>query len=274
LPYAGLATVYPVLSGFGQITPEEAMPQSKKAAQMAVDLDETLAEAHFALAMVKWSFDWDWAGAESEFRQTIDISPAFPNAHNTYAHFLLAMGRPPEAIEESRRALELDPSDVYMNEDLAWVYMTAGRFEEATTQAHKTLAMDERAYGVYLILAWIAEKRGDFNTAIAEIERARSIEPNNSLVEMERGYALARAGRSREVKKILNSLKASREYISPYSLAILYAGLAEDDKALFYLNLAYGRRVNEMIALRMEWKFDHLRDDPRFQEILRKMNLM
>lgn len=273
LPYAALAVVYAVMSGFGETTPQEAMPQAKRAAQKAVELDESLAEAHLALASVKWNFDWDWAGAESEFRRAIELAPTLPSARNTYAHFLLTMSRPEEAVAESQKALELAPSDVYMNEDLAWVYLTVGRLEDATAQARKTLEMDERAYGAYLILGWIAQRRGDFKTAIAEIERARAIEPDNSFVEVELAYTLARAGRKIEAEKILAALKAKREYLSPYPQAILYAGLGDKERALFYLNQSFEQRVNEMVALRMEEKLNSLRDDPRFQEIMRKMKL-
>lgn len=276
LPYAGLSVSYNLLCGFGVLMPQEGMSKAKEAALKALEIDDTLGDSHLALALVLWGYDWNWPEAEKEFKRAIELSPSYSPTHNTYAHFLMSMGRIEEALAESRLALELNPNDSYMIEDLAWHYLIARQYDQAIEQCRRALERDSSAYGPHLYLGWAYEQRGMYQEAITELQRARELATDSPHTLAALGHAYAASGNRIEAQRILDELKkpSKQNYVSPYFAAIIYAGLGENDQALENLQKAYEHRMAELVLLKMEPRFDGLRSDPRFQDLLRRVKLI
>jgi tetratricopeptide (TPR) repeat protein len=265
--YAGLALCYSSLGYFQP--PQEVSPKAKAAAMKALEMDETLAEAYTALGKVRQNVDWDWPGAERAFRRAVELNQSSAEAHAGYSGYLVRVGRFDEAIAESKRALELDPVSLGTNLAHAWVSMKARRYDEAIAQYKKTLELDPD-YGLARTqLAWSYAFKGMYAEALAEYKKLG--EPSASATL---GYVLAVSGRRSQALKVLENVRrlSAEQYIGPFRMAILYAGLGDKDLALESLEKAYEQRSAGMHLLKIEPWFNGLRDDPRFQSLLRRMN--
>jgi tetratricopeptide (TPR) repeat protein len=276
LAYSGLADCYTLLPFYGSVLPKEAFPKAKEAALKALQVDETLAEAHTSLAYVKTLNDWDWSGTEREFQRAIELNPSYATAHHWHAVALVTMGRSEEAITESKRALELDPLSLIINRDLGQVFYLARHYDQAIEQYRKTLELDPnfaRAHG-FLGLAYV--QKSMYNEGIAECEKELVVAPSNPYALSGLGYAYAVAGRRAEAQKVLDQLNgmAKRKYVPAKLMAIMFVGLGEKDKAFEWLEKSYKERSIAIFSdITLGPLYDPLRSDPRFADLLRRMNL-
>ena len=273
LAYAGMSDCYVLLSDSGVMTPKEGFPKAEEAATRALAIDEKLAEAHTSLGRVKRDYDWDWPGAEQEFKRAIELNPNYPTAHQWYAVYLSALGRHQEAIAEIRRALKLDPLSLAVNSVTGRVLYLARKYDEAIEQSRKTIEMDPRFASAYQNLGQSYEQKGMYAEAVATFQELNRVAPDNGLAFLGRAYALA--GKTDEAQKILAQLKepSARRYVSSYSVAMVYAGLGDKEQTLAWLEKGYQQRVWQMVFLKVEPELDGLRSDPRFEDLMRRVGL-
>lgn len=273
--FAGLADTYNSLGSYSVLPPAEAFPLAKSAALRALELDPMLAQAHNSLAFVHENYEWDWAVAEKEYRRALELDPADANTLHWYAAFLWEMGRFEECLELSERAHQLDPLSMIVRLDLAAGLERVGRSEEARKQMQTILEIDPVFAPAHAGLGWSLEQEGRLDDAIASFRKAIEHSPGNHVYSASLAHALAQAGRRDEAQRILESLRsrAGTEHVSPYIIGIVYAGLGERDRAFEYLELAYQERDSWLVFMKVQHWLDPLRGDPRFDALLRKMNL-
>ena len=249
--------------------PQEVYPKARTAVSKALELDDSLAEAHAALAYTKLLYDWDWPGAEREFRRALELDPNSPDTDFAYSNFLTMMGRFDEAIAVARHGLSVDPLSLTMNAQLGWVYTYARRYDDAIEQIRRTLELDPQySFARWeLGMAYLFARR--YDDALVEF---RQIAPNGSSGYL--GYLYAVMGKRDDASKVLARMEenSKRYYVDPYEFATVYAGTGDKDTALQWLERSYGERSAEMPNLKIEPLFDNLRSDPRFQDLMRRMN--
>ena len=275
LAYTGLADCYNMLGWYSYLPPKEAFPKAKAAAAKALEIDDTLAEAHASLAYAKAFYDWDWLDVEREFKRAIELNPNYAMGHLWYAGgYLAAMGRLEEAITESKRAQDLDPLLLIINAFHGWWLYFARQYDQAIEQERKTLELDPNFAPAHWVLGQVYEQQERFEVAIAEFQEAVTHSGGSTMMRAALGRAYAVAGKRDEALKMLNELKerAKRSYVSPVGIAIIYVGLGEKEQAFSWLEKAYEDRSTWLIFLKVEPRFDPLRSDPRFQSLLRRMN--
>lgn len=273
LPYAGLADTYVLLGYYSIVSPREAYPEAERAALRAIEMDETLGEAHSSLAGVFMDYRWTWPEVEREYRRALELNPGYAIAHQWYGNYLSAMGRSKEAIQETLRARELDPLSLIININVAWAYHLARQHDKALDEARNTLEMDPDFYWTHLLLGRAFEAKGMHKEAIAAFEKAGTFSRGNSMVLSELGHAYAAAGRRNDAQKILRQLSEVRagEYGSPYDIALIYVGLGQNDVALRWLDKSFQERARALGFAKVEPRLDPLRSDPRFADLLRRM---
>jgi serine/threonine-protein kinase len=269
LAYAGLADSYNVLSTNGVRPPREAFPRAKEAAEKALALDDTLAEAHSALAFIKTVYEWDWHGAEKEFRRAIELNPKYSNAHYFYAFaHLLSLGRMDEANTEIKRALELEPFSLIINTNLGRTLFLARQYDKAIEQYRRTLEMDAGFPRAHERLQEAYEQKGMYADAIADLEKINPEFGSRLRAAYERsgvaGYWRTRIDFDRESKL---------PYVSPYFTAVKYAALGDKDRALESLEKAFNERDTWLVHLKVDPMLDSVRSDPRYTRLLEGMNL-
>jgi serine/threonine-protein kinase len=272
--YAGLAEYYAALtyaSTTSSVPPRDAFLKANAAALKAVELDDTLAEAHTSLAMIATLWEWDWNGAEREFKRAIALNPNYVDARHSYSHLLVDMGRFEESLAQSQRALALDPLDVGMNFHLGFHYYNARQYDQAKTQLQKTIGMDSKFPEAHSILGLVYEQQGLYSKAVAEIER--SVELSGSDQRGSLGHLYAISGRRDDAQRLIDQLQeeSKRQFVSPYYIAKIYAGLGEKSQAFAWLEKAYTERDSNIVSLKVDAEFDSLRPDPRFTDLLRRM---
>jgi TolB-like protein/DNA-binding winged helix-turn-helix (wHTH) protein/Tfp pilus assembly protein PilF len=276
--YSGLADSYLSLGAssiVGGLPPRQGMPEAKAAALKALQIDEALAEAHTSLAMVHLLYDWDLAACEKEFRRAIELDPNYTPAHHWYSHCLLPLGRTEESLAESKRALELEPLQLVVGLHLGWHYLYARQYDQAIEQFRKTLELDPTFPQGQRYTAWAYLQKGMHAEAIAALRAALSGLERDPEIEGELGHALAVAGRRAEALAILEGLRhlSANRYVSPYSVALVHAGLGDRDQALAWLDKACAERSDNMPYLRLEPMLDGLRSDPRFAALVARVSL-
>jgi TolB-like protein/DNA-binding winged helix-turn-helix (wHTH) protein/Tfp pilus assembly protein PilF len=275
LAYVGLADAH-VSSLAASLPSNEVFPQARAAAQKAIELDDTLAAAHAQLGFIIFWYDWDWGASENKFKRALELDPDGPDTHVLYAHLLSNTGRHAEALAEAKRARELDPLNLRINALEAQFLIHAGRTDEALTRLQETLEMDTNYFLAHLYCSSAYIEKGMYSEAISEARRAREISGARSThSEAFLGYALAKSGKEAEARSVLDGLlKSSAErYVSPYHIALVYNGLGEHDEALAWLERAYADRSPGMVFLKVEPKWNNLRSDARFQDLLRRVGL-
>jgi DNA-binding winged helix-turn-helix (wHTH) protein/TolB-like protein/tetratricopeptide (TPR) repeat protein len=272
--YAALADSYAVFGVYNVLPPKEAAPKAKAAAMKAVELDDTVAEAHASLAVAHVA-EGDGAGAEREFRRAIQLNPNYATARQWYSECLTAMGRHDDAIAEMKRALEIDPLSLIINAGLGQSFHAAGRPEPALEQLRKTLEMDQNFYVAHVFLGQVYEQVAKTSEAIAEYRKARLL-TDHPWVLANLGHALAVTGRKGEARRLLGELKrrAKQRYTSPTYIGVIYGGLADTDQAFMWLERAYEKRDPELVAfVRLNPQFRYLHSDPRFVDLMRRVGL-
>jgi TolB-like protein/Flp pilus assembly protein TadD len=272
LAYAGLADVYVLQSGFAAATPKESLPKAKAAAQKALELDNTLGEAHASLGQALFAYDFNFAEANREFRRAIELNPNYATAHHWYAG-LASLGRFDEAVAEIKHALELDPLSVIINADVGTVLCTARRYDEAIEQLRKTLEMDPGFYYARWNLGLALEMKGLTDKAIAEYQKAIALN-DDPLPQALLGRLYARTGRKDEALKILERLPESstQRYVSPYNFALVEMGLGHKGEAITLLERAYDDRDGyDMAFIKTDPLLDPLRGEPQFKVLVQKV---
>jgi serine/threonine-protein kinase len=276
LGYVGLADAYSLLSVYSTtVAPEEAIRKARSAAEKALELDESLAEAHTSLAAVLAYHDWDWERAGREFRRAIELNPGYAPAHYLYGFsYLLPQGRADEAIEQVKRALEYDPLSLIINANLADTYRMTGHYDQAIDQCRKTLDMDSHFLVARMTLGRVYEGKRMYEAAISEFQAAHSGLGNQQpLAQL--GHAYALSSRRRDALGVLKQLQniSKAGYVSPFDFAIVYVGLGKKDQALAWLDKAVEAHSAPVIYLKVDPRWDSLRSDPRYADLLRRMGL-
>jgi eukaryotic-like serine/threonine-protein kinase len=274
LAYAGLAEAYGFLaSSTGGQRPREAYPKAKAAATKALELDETLGEAHCTLGFFRLLYDWDFAAGENEFRRAIELSPNFANAWDGYGFYFKATGQSEASIRACQRAQELEPLSLFITLSLAWAYYFARQYDLAMEQGAKALDMDPNFGFAYWHrgMAYIQQKK--FGDAITALRKAISLSGPATTFISYLGYANARLGKSREARQMIAQLErvSKRQYVSSYFIAIIYLGLGELDRTFEWLEKAYEERSGFMAFINVEPMLDALRGDPRFKALADKI---
>jgi TolB-like protein/Tfp pilus assembly protein PilF len=271
LAYAGMADSYYRLSD--TYSPAaEVMPKAKLAAEKALEIDETLAEAHTALGLVLMFYDWEWKGAEREFSRAIELNPGYAIAHQRLALYFSLLGRLDEAMSETQVAVELDPLSLHTSQSVAFQFFLKGEYEQAIEQQEKTLEREASYHPAYYMLGWVYERKGDFSKAIESFLKATDLD-DCPLFLGALGHAYGLNGNRIRALSILDELEeqSKRRYVSSYSRAVVYVGLDERDLAFQWLEKAVGERSAMLTCLKIGCEFDGLRGDPRFPDLLRRV---
>ncbi len=273
--YSGLADAHLLLGAYRARPPRETFPKAKAAAVTALEIDDQLAEAHSSLAYVKACYDWDWSGAEEEFRRALELNPNYAIAHIWYSDYLSAVGRFDEALAEVERALELDSLSLISNLNLALPLYFARQYGRAIEQLQKTLELDPNYALGHWSLGRAYRQEGKFDEAIAELHKAVSLSGKSPLMLAALGRAFAVSGETEKARKILAELKkvSRQRYVSPYDIATVYVGLGEKDQAFESLNEAFEERSGRLLFLKVDPYWDGVRSDPRFLSVLDRVGL-
>ena len=272
LAHSGLAESY----AFGEIglPPEEAFPKARDAATRALEIDETLGEAHAALAQVAFLWDWDWPAAEKQFKRALELTPGDPEVHHMYAHYLTAMGRFEEGLAESRRLLELDPLSPASRNHLGWHYLYAHQFDQAIEQYKLVLAVDPNFAEAHRQLADAYWQKGRLNEGVAEWnKRLELLGRGDEVPALEKAYAMFGWKGFLQKRLQLAAERSKHSYMSPSGTATIYAALRDTPRALSWLERAYREHDHDLVYLKVDYGWDSLRSEPRFQELLRRMRL-
>jgi DNA-binding winged helix-turn-helix (wHTH) protein/tetratricopeptide (TPR) repeat protein len=275
LAYVGLADAYRSFPLNSDMPPSEFFPRAKEALQKAIEIDDTLAEAHAVLGFTIFWYDWGWGAAEGQYKRALELDPNSADAHLAYAHLLSNTGRHTEALAEAKRARELDPLNLRTNALEGQFLNHAGRTDEALARLRKTFELDPN-YLLAHLFAWSAYvEKGMYAEAAAEARRARELNDLSAQPGAYLGYALAKSGKRREALAELEGLLEllAERYVPPYLVALVYNGLGERDEALTWLERGYEQRDPKMVFLLVEPKWNNLRDDQRFQDLLGRVGL-
>ena len=273
LAHAGLADAYQRMASV-YLPATEAEPLARSAALRALQLDDTLYEAHLQLGLVKLYYDWDWQASDIEFSRAIELNPNYVEGHSWRGLYLMCMGRFDEAIAEMKQAEQLDPVSLPARTMVGWAYYHARRFDEAIKVHQATLDMDPNFEWAHQSLGWAYVQKGSYKEAIDELKRAREL-LDSSFNVAGLGYAYAMAGNQNEAQKSLTELidRSKREHVPLYLIALLYGALGQKQEALASLEEAFKTRAGQLIYLRTDPRLDVLRSEPGFKSLLQRINL-
>lgn len=277
-PYSGLADCH-VLFGssfdVGGKAPNEVQPQAKAAALKALELDNSLADAHNSIAYVKLTYDWDWPGAEAEFKRSLALNPGYAHGHHWYAHLLLSSGRRDEALAESNRALELDPVSPIINLHLGWHYLYTRQYDRAIEQLAKTLELDSDYALAHWYLGLAYEQKKMYPKALQEMGKAKDLLPGNLAVLCDIGHVYAVSGDVSGAERVIAQLRkeATRRYVNAYEVALIHIGLGRNDQAFRSLNQAFREHSDMLVYLNVDPRLDSIRSDPRFASLIQRVGV-
>jgi len=238
-------------------------------------IDDTLSEAHTVMAAVNLFYDWDWAEAEKHLKRAQTLNPNDATVNDIYGAYWDAMGQPDKAVAESKRGVELDSLSLLMNTNLGIDFYYARQYDEAIAQLEKTVNLEPRYYNASLYLGQAYEQKKMYQKAIATFQKGMSQSERNPKLLASLGHAYALSGERDKAQKALDELReiSKRQYVSPYLFAVVYAGLGDKDQTFAWLEKAFQDRSFFLIWLKVEPLFDPLRDDSRFQDLLRRIGL-
>lgn len=276
LAYSGIAEAYGFLaSSTGGWRPHDAYPKAEAAAMKALELDDSLGEAHCSLGFSRLLYDWNFAEAEREFEKAIKLSPNYPNSHDGYGFYLKAVGRHTEAIEKCRAAQKLDPLSPFSHISLGYAYYFARDYEKAIEECRKALEMDKNSTFAHRNLGLAYLQQGKLEKAIEALDNAVKFSQCGLAFESYLGFAYAVAGKREEALDVLTSLKDmdKEQYVPAYNFAMIYAGLGDFDKSFEWFEQARKERSGFLPFLKVEPVVDCLRGDSRFDELLGKIGL-
>lgn len=275
LAHAGLADSYALFNIYGTAQLEDAMPRARDAAQHALALDDTLAEAHTVLALVKEQYEWDWQGAEKEFRKAIELNPSYATAHQYYSEYLAFLGRTEESLAHIKQAHNLDPLSLVINTTLGYPYLCARQCDRAIAEFRKAIEMDPNFPLAIFYTARCYELDSKNEQAIAEYKKAVTLSGGSSLALAGLGHAYAQSGKTDQARAVLHELTvmSERRYVSPYLIGTVYAGLGENNKALEWLEKARLEHDYSLVLLKVDARLDGLRENARFRELQQNIGL-
>ena len=268
--YAGLTDAYLILSQYGAASPADSFPQAIAAAKKAIELDDTLAEAHTSLACSLAYYDFDFEQSVKEFERAIQLDPNYATAHHWLSNGVLsALGQFERAIAEGKRAVELDPLSLVINTDLGQDFFYARRYDEAIVHLRKTIEMDPRFYFAHWVLGTALQLKGQLSEAVAEYSKAVELSDDPSVLAL-LGQAYARAGQRDEAQKILVRLseEAKSRYVQAYSFVLMYLALGDKERAIDEMERAYRERDANVAQIRTDPMLDDLRGNPRFEKLV------
>jgi len=276
LAYAGLASSYSLLPLYSSLPPKEYVQKGKEAALTALQIDEMLPEAHASLGFIKSWYDWDWAGAESQFKQAIELNPGYASAYQWYSESLMFRGRFNEAVEKMEKALELDPVSVVINKDLGTMCFYTGQFDRAIEACKRTIEMDPSIMYAHLHIgaAYLAKSR--YEEALAEFQREREVSKGlHAWSEAWTALTYMQMGEPDEAQKVLDNLLEGSEQrnISPFILGSLHFALGDNDEGFKLSDKAFKEHDPWLCWLKVSPLLDSIRSDPRYTALLKKMNL-
>jgi tetratricopeptide (TPR) repeat protein len=275
LAYAGIADAYSFLGRLGFARPGEAYPKAKEAAEKALQIDDTLAEGYIALAFVKYNYDWNWLDAEIDFNWAIGLNPNYATAYQYYGSLLANLGRFEEAMAKFEKARELDPSSLPIKASIATLHYYTRQYDEAIRVWREIQKADPSINWVYYYLGLAYLQKGSANKALKEFEKAARLPGGGTFGSFGRACVYAATGKREKAEAELQSLveRSKQAYVPFYYMAAVSAALGERDRAFEYLAMSYAERDAEEIYLKFDPQMDPLRDDPRFDDWLEKMNL-
>ena len=275
LAYTGLADSYVLLGWNSYLPPKDAFPKGKIAAMGALRLDPDLGETHTPLAAVLWLHDWQWQEAQTEFKRSLALNPAYPTANHWYAEYLMTMGHHEEAIARMKSSQQLDPLSLIISVAIGWAFYMARRYDDAIEQLRRTVELDPNYPVTYWILGLLLRKLGRYKLAIAEGEKGVKLSGGSSLMRAALAQTFGTAGRRKKAIQILDDLTklAKQKYVAPYFFAGIHIGLGDDDRAIEYLEKSYEEHSHWLIYLHIDPSMDGLRSNPRFQDLLRHVGL-
>jgi len=272
LAYAELSDIYRSLVNSGTLDPKEYLPKAQAAAQKSLELDEGLAEGHYALANLK-TYAWQWADAESEYKRAIELNPNLALAHRWYASYLRLVGRHQQAVAEIKRARELDPLSPGVNATVGYLLAGAHEYDQAIEVLKKTLELNQNYPYAHLFLGFTYAAKGMNSEAIAAYQQAIKLGLDTPSTQIHLGVSYAQAGKREQAQAILKRLQASKDHISPGELAMLYTAMGDREQAFASLEKAYEAHDLQLQYLGVSQEFDPLRADPHFQDLLRRVGL-
>ena len=275
LGYSGLADYYLMMyAGIGALPRNEACPKAEPAALKAVELDDSLAETHLSHGAIRLFCDWDWQGAESEFKRAIQLNPSYSFAHRVYADLLTFSGGGGKAVAEMGRAVENDPMSADLNYMLGFTYYETRQYDQALQQYRKALEMDPRRANPHNGIGEVYAQQGRYDLAISEFRQSLDLSGRQPEALSDLGCVYALAGSRPEALEILKQLseRSKHRLVSPLDRAVVYIALGNKEQALALLDEAYAQHEWGMLLLKAEPQYDPLRSDPHFQDLLRRMN--
>ncbi|HYL63592.1 MAG TPA: protein kinase [Candidatus Methylomirabilis sp.] len=274
LAYAGLADTYSLMGDYGYLASSEAWPKAKTAALQALDIDSTLPEAHTSLGLVKEHFEWDWPGAEKEFRSAIELNPNSASAHHWFGEYLTNMGQFEQGLRETRKAQEIDPLSRLINTTIGWQLYVAGQNDQAIEQLRKVLDIDPKFAPARRLLEGVYAQMGRHKDAVAEREKMLSLAGGSELTaSVEEDFA--KSGYRGVLQSWVDGLTeiSKHGHVSSYSIGQAYMRMGEKEKAIKWLQQGYDEHDSELVSLGVEPVFNPIRSDARVQDILKRMKL-
>ena len=270
--YAGLADSYIVLPDYSSFPTKKAYPKAEEAALKALEIDNTLAEAYTSLAMVKGAFEWDWLGAESDYKRAIELNPGYATAHHWYGWHLMWLGRHDEAIAEIKIAQELDPLSLVISRNLGQFFYYARQYDKAIEALQRTIDVDPNFSQVHLVLGSAYLQKSMYEEALAEFQKEIS---QTGIGITAIGITYAKMGRREEALQLLDDLikRSKEEYVSRSGMASFYFALRDDDQGFMWLDKAYEERDSGLNNIKTNPSYDSVRSEPRFKSLLKKMGL-
>ena len=276
LAYSGLADSYAMLGFRGGFPAKDALSRAKTAAMKAIELDETLAEPHASLAFIAETHEWDWGTAEREYKRALELNPGDARAHNWYAGYLMYVGRFDDGISEAKRARDLDPLSLPINNALAGRLLAGSRYDEALRQVQETLQLDSHFAPAHQTLGWVYLHSGKQEEALREFQNALQLSGTaDADLQLDLGIAYAVTGKRDEARRILAKLENLHEQgvVPSGSVAILHGALGESNEAFAWLEKAYEERDPQLTYIKAGRRFEPLRKDPRFTELVHRVGL-
>lgn len=273
LAYVGLSEAYRSLALGAEMTPTEFLPKGKAAAKKAIEIDEALAEAHTALGACIFWYDWNWNEAENQFKRALDLDPNSVDAHLFYAHLLSNTGRHAEGLREIKRARELDPISPFVGALEGQFLLHAGQKDAALDRLHKTFELAPAFWLPHVFASSAYMEKGMYREAVAEARRAKELAPNQTISVAYGSCALAKWGKRDEAQAALDSLvsRSKERFVPPVHIALIYNALGETDKALAWLEKGFEQRDAKTAFLKVEPKWNNLRNEPRFQDLMKRV---
>ncbi len=274
LAYSGLSDAYRTLAIGSEVSPIENLALSKTLSNRAIELDESLSEGHSGLGMTVYWGDWNWKESEDRYRRALELNPNNAMAHLYYAHLLATLGRHAETAAEMKLARELDPLFPFGNALEGQFLIYAGRTDDALRQLHETVELAPGFWMPHLFASMAYIEKGMFEEAISSARRATELSPAQTVSIANESYALAKSGKKEEAQMNLDKLLllSTERFVPPGHIAMIYNGLGEHEKALEWLEKGFEQRDPKMVFLKVDPKWNNLRAEPRFIELMRRMN--